>query len=116
MMDDEEIKREPTAIDAVGRKERRIVRLVCVCGYGVNFPDIEIQDYENYPESLIERWDSELVRLQCRPMRFRGLPIDEADPVRIKKAMRDFYDEEPLFKVTGDLSWFDSNLPPGTVF
>lgn len=116
MTDNEEIELKPTIIEAIGRKGWRKVRLVCVCGYGTSFPDIEIQEYESYPEKLIEKWDDELIELQFRPMRFRGLPVSDADPVRIKKAMRDFYDSEPSFNVTGDLSWFDSNLPPGAVF
>lgn len=107
MTDEEKIEKGPTTITAVGRKGWRRVRLVCVCGYGVKLPDIEIQNAEKYPEDLINKWDEELIDRQYQPGSFRGLPMAFNDPVRIKSAMRGFYDGEPSFEITGYLGWFD---------
>ena len=103
-----------TKIETIGRKDGRTVRLVCECGYGVPMPVILIQDEENFPPKLVERWDEELDDLSDPFVRFRGVPCDPCDPVIYSRAMTRFYDEEPKKTITGYQGWFE--YTPGAVY
>lgn len=100
-----------TTIKTVGKKDGQTVRLVCECGYGVDVPLIKIQDEENYPQDVVERWDKELTELweTFFSKGFRGLEFDVRDPVLYSSVMTNFYDQEPKKTITGYRGWFSYN-------
>lgn len=103
-----------TTIKTVGKKDGLKVRFICECGHGVPFPVIEIQDEENYPPELVERWDEELFELCSTPRSFRGLELDPCDPVLYSYAMNHFYDTPQKETITGYKGWFAYD--PHTVY